>query len=166
MHNNTQHNDARKGVFFCWLLHFLTCVFIWHNVQNSLSVFMLFTAYLNCYAERSYADQGWVRSLNRDRKLIRYDKIQLEISVSPIWCENDNYQKHIKFWYQDYKIFCFLNVNDPQSDKSRIMTIYNFTKNIDLTLICTHTFHNLHDVISNLYHFDYKNISFILYIQK
>jgi hypothetical protein len=39
-----------------------------------------------CYTERSYADQGWVRSLNRDRKLIRYDKIQFEISVLLIRC--------------------------------------------------------------------------------
>jgi hypothetical protein len=46
------------------------------------------------------------------------------------------------------------------------MTFYNFTENNELTSISTHKSCNSHNMISNLYGFDNKNIGFVSYIRK
>jgi hypothetical protein len=75
-----------------------------------------------------------------------------------------------RFWSWHYKFFLFFKCE--RSSNREILNYdclygnYNFPDNINLTSICTHKSHDLHNVISNLYHFDYKNIGFISYIWK
>ncbi len=105
--------------------------------------------------------QGWARSLNEDKKLIRYDLRSRyhQFNIKMTILKNTS----IKFQYWYYKNLCFLNLNVPRTKKYQIMTVYNLPENIDLTLICTHKSCNSHNTISNLHHFDYKYIGFISY---
>ncbi len=105
--------------------------------------------------------QGWVRSLNLDRKLIRYDSRSR-------YCRFDTKSvnlKNILFknLYRDYLICLYLECELSSNGESLIMTIYNFPENFDLTSIYTHRSRNSHNVFSHLYCFDYNNISFISY---
>jgi hypothetical protein len=130
------------------------------SFSQILSVFLQHSTILN----KIIWYQAWARSLNGDRKPIRYNMRSQyhRFNTKSVNLKDILFQNR----YRDYSICLYYKCERSSNRESQIMTIYNLPDNIDLTSICTHKSQNSHNVISKLYHFDYKNIGFMSYIWK